>query len=200
MPPLVMRASYGLPLAVAPPRLLLTDEELVQLKRVAQLRVRLLPGLDWRDLLHEALVRVAEGRRSAPPHVSTVMLVAQTMRSLAADIRRRDRLSRVYPDDGTGKGTAQEVADLRPDPEQIAIYRDALARIEAGFAKDPDALRYVTLLALGMAGVEAARQMGLDAAGYETVRKRVRRALLRHLAEGESWCPTATTQPRDSSA
>lgn len=197
MPPLVIRASHGLSLAVAPARLLLSDEELIQLKRVAQLRVRLLPGLDWRDLLHEALVRVAEGRRNAPPQVSTVMLVAQTMRSLVADLRRRDRLARLHPDDGIDETKAREVADLRPDPEQAAIYRDALARIEAVFVKDPEALRYVTLLALGMAGGEAARQMGLDAAGYETVRKRVRRALLRHLAEGESWCPTATSQPRD---
>lgn len=200
MPQLVIHASQEQPLVVAPPWLLLSDEDLIQLKRVAQLRVRLLPGLDWGDLLHEALVRVAEGRRNAPPHVSTVMLVAQTMRSLVADLRRRDRLSRLYPNDRNGEGKAQEVADLRPDPEQVAIYRDALARIEAVFAKDTEALRYVTLLALGMAGVEAAGQMGLDTAGYETVRKRVRRVLLRHLAEGESWCPATTNQPLDLSA
>lgn len=200
MPQLVIHASQEQPLVVAPPWLLLSDEDLIQLKRVAQLRVRLLPGLDWGDLLHEALVRVAEGRRNAPPHVSTVMLVAQTMRSLVADLRRRDRLSRLYPNDRNGEGEAQEVADLRPDPEQVAIYRDALARIEGVFAKDTEALRYVTLLALGMAGVEAAGQMGLDTAGYETVRKRVRRVLLRHLAEGESWCPATTNQPLDLSA
>jgi hypothetical protein len=39
----------------------LTASDLVRLKRLVQLRARLLPGLEWDELLNEALLRALAG-------------------------------------------------------------------------------------------------------------------------------------------
>jgi len=41
----------------------LTPSDLVRLKRLAQLRARQLPGLEWEELLNEALLRAFDGSR-----------------------------------------------------------------------------------------------------------------------------------------
>jgi len=48
-----------LPIAVPIP----TPSDLVRLKRLAQFRARQLPGLEWEELLNEALLRAFDGSR-----------------------------------------------------------------------------------------------------------------------------------------
>jgi hypothetical protein len=53
----------------------LTPSELVRLKRLAQLRARLLPGLEWEEeLLNEALLRALDGSRRWPEGVPLLAL------------------------------------------------------------------------------------------------------------------------------
>src|ERR1700739_1069559 len=70
----------------------LTASDLVRLKRLAQLRARLLPGLEWDELLNEALLRALDGSRRWPEGVPLLSFIAGIMRSLVdgrAQQRRR---------------------------------------------------------------------------------------------------------------
>jgi hypothetical protein len=52
----------------------LTPSDLLRLKRVAQLRARLIPGLEWDELLNEALLRALDGSRRWPEGVPLLAL------------------------------------------------------------------------------------------------------------------------------
>src|SRR5215467_5060969 len=70
----------------------LTPSDLLRLKRVAQLRARLIPGLEWDELLNEALLRALDGSRHWPEGVPLLAFIAGIMRSLVdgrAEERRR---------------------------------------------------------------------------------------------------------------
>ena len=54
----------------------LTPSDLVRLKRLAQLRARLLPGLEWEELLNEALLRALDGSRRWPEGVPLLSFIA----------------------------------------------------------------------------------------------------------------------------
>src|ERR1700746_175329 len=67
--------------AVAEALAALTPSDPVRLKRLAQLRARLLPGLEWDELLNEALLRALDGSRRWPEGVPLVAFIAGIMRS-----------------------------------------------------------------------------------------------------------------------
>src|SRR5215469_3589980 len=78
--------------AVARALAALTSSDLLRLKRVAQLRARLLPGLEWDELLNEAVLRALDGSRRWPEGVPLLVFLAGIMRSLVdsrAEERRR---------------------------------------------------------------------------------------------------------------
>jgi len=54
--------------AVARALAALTSADLLRLKRLAQLRARLLPGLEWDELLNEAVLRALDGSRLSRRH------------------------------------------------------------------------------------------------------------------------------------
>src|SRR5215472_4408636 len=76
--------------AVARALAALTPVDLVRLKRLAQLRARVLPGLEWDELLNEALLRTLDGSRRWPEGVPLLAFVAGIMRSLV-DRRVQER-------------------------------------------------------------------------------------------------------------
>ena len=59
-----------------------TPSDLVRLKRLAQLRARLVPGLEWDELLNEALLRALDGSRHWPDGVPLLSFILGIMRSL----------------------------------------------------------------------------------------------------------------------
>src|ERR1700744_5939432 len=67
----------------------LNAADYARLARIAQLRARGLPELDWRDLLHDATTRALEGARRWPADVPFMAFVAQTLRSVASEAWRR---------------------------------------------------------------------------------------------------------------
>src|SRR5262252_5851166 len=118
----------------------LTPSDLLRLKRVAQLRARLIPGLEWDELLNEALLRALDGSRRWPEGVPLLAFIAGIMRSLVdARMHQRRRLAeRALAWSGT-----REAAP--PDAQLHA--RQCLAAIADFFAADPDVLALIAALA-----------------------------------------------------
>jgi hypothetical protein len=60
----------------------LSDADLSRLRALAGLRARTLPGVDWSDLLNEAIVRAPDRTRRWPPTVPILAFLAGVMRSM----------------------------------------------------------------------------------------------------------------------
>lgn len=156
----------------------LSEPDLLRLQAIARLRCRGLPGLDWQELLHEAVLRALDGSRSWPPGVSLVAFLAGIMRSLRSDHWRRHRAgSALLP---VQAADAADPPSEAPDPERIVAAVQALAAIDRLFADDPAALAVILGLSQGLSAKEIRRRAGLSETEYDSTRKRMRRALLRH--------------------
>lgn len=160
----------------------LSEADLLRLKRIAQLRARELPGLQWSDLLHEAVLRALDGTRRWPEQVPVAVFLSGVMRSLADEHwRQHRRRSALFAaaDDG------DRVADGAADPEREAIARQALTALDRLFRGDADALKVITGLSHGLSAEEIQQAYGFDATRYASIRKRIRRAVLSQFPDGD---------------
>jgi RNA polymerase sigma-70 factor (ECF subfamily) len=166
----------------------LSDTDLVRLKALAQLWVRgLLGGLTWADLVNEAIARVLDGSRRWPPGVPLIAFLSGVMRSICDDHWRRLRRDHelfVRGDDLHDSTAAGDEAELPPGPERMLAAAQALAAVNRLFAHDPPALKIIAGLADGLTAKEICRVYGMEEREYDTIRKRMRRALLR---SGLDW-------------
>jgi DNA-directed RNA polymerase specialized sigma24 family protein len=155
----------------------LTPSDLIRLKRLAQLRARLLPGLEWDELLHEALLRALDGSRQWPERVPLLAFLVGIMRSLVdARMQQRRRLAE--------GGLASIGAGAASLPDAQLHARQCLAAITQFFAGDPDVLVLIAALAeehLGDAGKPMPR---LSRKRREAARKRLSRAIMRGHLDG----------------
>ena len=161
----------------------LSDTDLLRLKALARLRVRGLPGLEWTDLLNEAVVRALAGSRRWPAGVPLLSFLAGTMRSVADGHWRRLRLERqvvvatAADDPRAIAGQADDSAAA--DPERAAAASQMLSALDRLFATDAAALKVIAGLAAGLGPAEIRARTGLGETEYNSARKRMRRALLR---------------------
>ena len=163
--------------AVARALATLTPSDLVRLKRLAQLRARLLPGAEWDELLNEALLRALDGSRRWPEGVPLLTFIAGIMRSLVDG--RVDQRRRLVEDALAGS----ELPPAAPADMQLHA-RQCLAAIAQFFAADADVLALIAALArqyLGGANDAAPR---LSQKRREAARKRLARAVLRGQLDG----------------
>jgi DNA-directed RNA polymerase specialized sigma24 family protein len=162
----------------------LSETDLVRLKALARLWSRGLPGgIGWADVLHEAIVRVLDGSRVWPPDVPTLAFLSGVMRSICDDYWRRVRHEQrllVSRDDESRCSGAAEPADEVSDPERVAVAVAGLAEIYRLFATDPIALQIIDGMSNGLAAKDICTTYGIAALDYDTARRRMRRALLRH--------------------
>src|SRR5262252_6247623 len=108
----------------------LTPSDLVRLKRLAQLRARLLPGLEWDELLNEALLRALDGSRRWPEGVPLLAFLAGIMRSLLdGRAQQRRRLAE--------RALAVGQTPAAPAPDARLHAHQCLAAISKFFAGDP---------------------------------------------------------------
>ena len=158
----------------------LSDDDLLRLRALARLRARGLPGgVAWSDLLHEAVLRALEGTRRWPPGVPLLAFLAGIMRSLCDEQWRRRRRESPLPQPGdTAPPLAGTASDA--DPERVYAAAEALAAVDRLFAFDAVALKVIAGLTNGLGAEEIQRLYGLSAVEYDTARRRMRRALLRH--------------------
>lgn len=165
----------------------LGDADLLRLRALARLRARGLPGLDGMDLLNEAVLRLLDGSRSRPPHMALVVVLATGMRGVAHDHWRKMRRERpVLVPSGDGADSAARQPDLSPtaDPERVTAAVQALAEIDRLFAGDAVAVQIIAGLAEGLAPEEIRRRFAIGGTAYDSARRRMRRALLRHDGDG----------------
>ena len=161
----------------------LSDADLVRLKALARLWSRGLPvGLGWADVLNEAIVRVLDGSRPWPAGVPLLAFLSGIMRSICDDHWRRLRREAL-----TRPG---DVADLAataedtPGPERTLAAAQALGEIDRLFAGDLQVLKIIAGLSEGLTASEICRLYEMTERDYDTARKRMRRALVRH---GLTW-------------
>ena len=160
----------------------LSEADLVRLRALARLWSRGLPGgLGWTDILHEAIVRVLDGSRPWPFGVAILPFLAGVMRSICDDHWRRARYEQrlLVSSDDPDHGDNDPVDDA-PDSERIVAAAKALAEIYRLFADDPVALKIIAGLAAGLAAKEICGTYDISDLDYDTARRRMRRALLRH--------------------
>jgi RNA polymerase sigma-70 factor (ECF subfamily) len=157
----------------------LSSADLVRLKALARLWTRGQDALGWSDVLHEAIARALGGARRWPPGVPIVAFLSGIMRSICEDHWRRARR------EGQLIAREEDVADLggedaASDPERTLAAAQALAAVNDLFAGDAVALMVIAGLADGLSPPEICRLYGLTERDYDTTRRRMRRALLRH--------------------
>jgi RNA polymerase sigma-70 factor (ECF subfamily) len=159
----------------------LSDDDLLRLRALARLRARGLPGgVAWSDLLHEAVLRALEGTRRWPPGVPLLAFLAGIMRSLCDEHwRRRRREGPAHPTDEIAAAT-MAFASSDADPERLYAASQALAAVDRLFASDVEALRVIAGLTNGLGAEDIQRHYGMTSVEYDTTRRRMRRALLRH--------------------
>jgi len=155
----------------------LAPSDLVRLKRLAQLRARLLPGLEWEELLSEALLRALDGSRRWPDGVPLLAFIAGIMRSLVDGrmLERRRLAERALAGSGTG---------VAAPPDAQLHARQCLAAIADFFAGDPDVLAFIAALARQYLGGSDDTVPRLSQRRRDAARKRLARAILRGQLDG----------------
>jgi DNA-directed RNA polymerase specialized sigma24 family protein len=156
----------------------LSDSDLLRLEALARLRARGLPaGIGWSDLLNEAIRRALDGSRPWPPGVPLLAFLAQIMRSIWSELCRRDTLERSIALTDRAAFCCTRTDEI--DPERIVSAAQALAEIHKLFSRDPAALNVIAGLADGRTAQEIRDIHGISETEYDTIRKRIRRTLLR---------------------
>jgi DNA-directed RNA polymerase specialized sigma24 family protein len=159
----------------------LSEVDLLRLRALARLRARGLPhGIDWSDLLHEALARALDGSRQWPHGVPFLVFLAGVMRSVCADVwRRRRREAELIAFGAGAEVDGADVACPAADQERVLAACEAVAAIYRLFAGDLVALRIISGLANGQSAEDIRVLHGLSPVEYHSARRRMRRALLR---------------------
>lgn len=154
----------------------LTGAEALKLEQIAR---RFVAHCDVGDLVQEAFSRIVDGSRNWPTDVEFLPFIAQVMRSIASSDRRKaDRRPelRVVPQHGE-QLTFDSVADTKGTPEDIVAEWDELAAAKELFADDDTAMTYIDAIVVGFRRSEIMELCDLDATGYETVTRRIKRRL-----------------------
>lgn len=137
--------------------------DLRRLELIARARAQGLPAMDWRDLLQESIVRTLEGSRRWPHGIPLVVFLAQTMRSIASDVRQR--ASEDYPGEGA---TLEPVDDAHLKIEADQQLRDIMRHFQ-----DDRAVRdLISGLQMGETALETQKRCGLSANEFDAARKR----------------------------
>jgi RNA polymerase sigma-70 factor (ECF subfamily) len=159
----------------------LSEIDLLRLRALARLRARgLPPGIDWSDLLNEALARALDGSRQWPQGVPFLVFLAGVMRSICDEVwRRRRREAALIAFGASAETDARDVACPAADQERVLAACEAVAAIYRLFAGDRVALLIISGLANGKSADDIRVLHGLSPVEYDSARRRMRRALLR---------------------
>ena len=161
----------------------LSDADLRRLDEAARLRVAGLASVEGRDLLHEAIARMLEGKRQWPRNVPLEAFLRETMRSIASDHWRRQKSARVVAesearaDPETGDGAIAMAGDASMAPEARTGAAETLARIDALFSNDADAQAVMAGKASGMSPREIQEEYAMNETRYATTLRRIRRGV-----------------------
>jgi RNA polymerase sigma factor (sigma-70 family) len=156
----------------------LGDADLLRLRRFAQLRSRLVPWMEWRDLLQEAVARALDGRRKWPSKVDFMAFMRQTIRSIANEHLRRDQRRPVHAEFDDEQLVDRALNSAR-QPERIVANANLLDEIHSLFVNDLEVLAILSGMATDETPEEIQKRSGMSATQYASAQKRIRRGLAR---------------------
>ena len=167
----------------------LSDADLRRLEMSARFRTIGHNELDWRDLFNEAVIRLLNGSRHWPRDVTLVTFLRETMRSIISDYRRGRRNRPVLLEtelqsgDDRNYDVVENTPDLTGNPERQASDDEILAKIEAVFRDDPEAMLVITGMACGKSPTEIQEGADMNSTQYATTQRRIRRTLTREFPD-----------------
>ena len=169
----------------------LSDADLIRLKRVAQLRSAGLSAVTWEDLLNEAVTRSLAGARVWPLDVPFIAFMAQTIRSIASEERRRieHEQTSAEADLQSGEDDNQPITDMAINditPERQVVARRTLKAIEDLFQYDREAEAILRGFAEGATPEQIQVSAALTPTQYASAQRRIRRQLARHFSGKEN--------------
>jgi hypothetical protein len=146
--------------------------DLLRLAALAETWVRGIPRRDAADLLNQALVRVLSGDRPWPVDVSIHAFLSQVMRSIASQWRHEDAREPL---------AADQIADLDNVAADEADFDfiNLTQRMRQALQGDTPALGIFDHILTQTSRKQVCEQLGLDATGYDTARRRMTRTLRR---------------------
>lgn len=167
----------------------LSAADLARLNLLAQVRAATVPGLEWRDLLHEAVEHVLDGRRKWPRHLPFMVFFREVMRSLASAWRVRSRNAPIrteadLPANDDGTAPVLDAVCEQPGQDREVAARMTLDAICGLFGDDVAALAIIDGLGAGASPSEIQVSAELTPTQYASAQKRIRRTLARHFPEG----------------
>ena len=146
-----------------------------------------LPQLTANDLLHEAIVRILEGKRHLPRSIEPSTALYFAMRSIANHVRKRmedgpiDNAIEVFNDyddiDDEYDVSNAIIPISHSSPEKIAQDREQIVEIERLFHRDIEVKKLLHIWAQGIMGNNAMLELGVSWKRFEAVSKRLHRAL-----------------------
>ena len=167
----------------------LSDADIRRLEIAARFRTIGHNELDWRDLFNEAVTRLLNGSRKWPQGVTLVTFLRETMRSVISDYRRGRKNSPILLETELQSGDSQsyDVVENTPvltdDPERQASAAETLAKIEAVFRDDSEAMLVIIGMASGKSPTEIQEEANMNPTRYATTQRRIRRALAREFPD-----------------
>jgi RNA polymerase sporulation-specific sigma factor len=156
----------------------LTDVDWARLRKIARSQSI---GMEFEDLLQEAIERGIKGTRSWPEDVDIFRFVGETMRSVdqsaRAKAKRRSNLS-VVPRHGE-QIDLEDIAESTPTPEDLVSLQAEYEISCSLFENDAQGLEFMQARVAGFEKNDIMTLLGVDGAAYDTISRRVRRTVER---------------------
>lgn len=166
----------------------LSKSDIARLNSIARFRARSTPGLDWRDLLHEAIERALDGTRKWPRNLPLLFFLREVMRSLASEHLRKLVHGPICSEADLPVGNSESplltAASDDANPEREAVARNMISSIMKIFAGDSEVLAVIDGLALGLTPHEIQTGSNMTSIEYASAQRRIRRGLARAFPEG----------------
>jgi DNA-directed RNA polymerase specialized sigma24 family protein len=166
----------------------LSKSDIARLNAIARFRAHSAPGLDWRDLLHEAIERALDGTRKWPRNLPLLFFLREVMRSLASEHLRKVVHGPICSEAdlpiGDGESPLLMAASEGANPEREAVARNMISSIMKIFAEDSEVLAVIDGIALGLSPCEIQTGSNMTAIEYSSAQRRIRRGLARAFPEG----------------
>jgi DNA-directed RNA polymerase specialized sigma24 family protein len=163
----------------------LSDTDTLRLSEIARQCARRC-SLEADELLNEAIVAALLGERKCPRNVLLIAFLAQTMRSITYNERRKARAEcrAELMNDNPDNDPVLSLPDEGPSPADTAGAKREAEYIFFLFEDDGDVMMLLMGLYDGYDPDEICEINGWDRTTYNTVRKRLRRGLNKHFPEG----------------
>lgn len=163
----------------------LTGTNLLRLGKIGGRYAKRCP-MDADDLLNEAITGSLSGVRRCPRNVGLTAFLAQTMRSIAFNEKRKAKQAHLQEpvDNDAANDPLLSLPDEGPTILEIVEAKSELEAIVALFDQDDDVKLLLMGLEDGCEPDEICGIFGWDRKTYSTIRKRLRRGVDKHFPEG----------------